>query len=133
VAGLEVGTGARIHGTAELARAVAGIVDGLDHMAGAYRKTAAAIAQAGAARAPHLTGALAASLTPYSSDHRASVRSGLPYAGPVHWGWPGHNIAPNPFLLEAARAVESAWVGDWSDAIQELIDTQVVTSGAAFI
>lgn len=33
------------------------------------------------------------------------VRAGLskvPYAGPIHFGWPKRNIRPNPFLYKAA-------------------------------
>lgn len=29
-------------------------------------------------------------------------RAGLPYGGVIHFGWPRHRIAPNPFLYEAA-------------------------------
>lgn len=40
-----------------------------------------------------------------ASQKRVAIAAGykrLPYALPVHWGWPGHNIAPNRFLIRAA-------------------------------
>jgi hypothetical protein len=36
---------------------------------------------------------------------RASGRT-VPYANPIHWGWPSRHIKPNPFVLDAA---ESQW------------------------
>jgi hypothetical protein len=36
-----------------------------------------------------------------SSAVTAGSRS-VPYAGPIHFGWPRHNIKPQPFLYDAA-------------------------------
>lgn len=54
---------------------------------------------------PVLTGRARASIRSAGQRGRGVVRAGykrLPYIGPIHFGWPGHNIAPNPFLYEAA-------------------------------
>ena len=56
-------------------------------------------------------GRLARSIRASATTHTAVVRAGgagVPYAPPIHWGWPKHNIKPNPFLYDALdeRAVE---------------------------
>jgi hypothetical protein len=61
---------------------------------------------AGAARplAPIRSGKLAASIRPGAAATKATVRAGaaqLPYAGPIHYGWPARHIRPNPFLIDA--------------------------------
>ncbi len=31
------------------------------------------------------------------------MRSTLPYANAIHYGWPAHNVKPNPFMERASR------------------------------
>lgn len=53
---------------------------------------------------PVLTGALAQALRNASTKKSAKVRAGnvgVPYAGPIHFGWPSRGIRPNPFLYDA--------------------------------
>jgi len=54
---------------------------------------------------PVLTGALAESIRNASTKKSAKVRvgdkSGVPYAGPIHFGWPNRRIKPQPFIYEA--------------------------------
>ena len=57
------------------------------------------------------TGRLARSIRAGATAHTGYVRAGgaaVPYAPPIHWGWPAHNISPNPFLYDALdeRAIE---------------------------
>jgi hypothetical protein len=54
---------------------------------------------------PYRTGALAESIRAGKVVSGAKVYAGkarVPYAGPIHFGWANRNIAPNPFLYEAA-------------------------------
>ena len=53
---------------------------------------------------PVLTGALAAAIRNASTKKSAKVRAGnvgVPYAGPIHFGWPSRGIRPNPFFYDA--------------------------------
>ena len=53
---------------------------------------------------PVLTGALAQSVRNVSTKKSAKVRAGnvgVPYAGPIHFGWPSRGIRPNPFFYDA--------------------------------
>ena len=66
-----------------------------------------------AAQPPRRTGRLAGSVRPGASRTAGVVRAGgalVPYAGPIHWGWPKHNIEPQPFLVDAAARTEPLWV-----------------------
>lgn len=56
------------------------------------------------ANSPVLTGRLGGSMRAGRAKSRAVVRAGgarIPYAGPIHFGWPAHNIRPNPFLTDS--------------------------------
>ena len=69
------------------------------------------VAKAANAHVPVVSGKLARSIRASATTHTAVVRAGgakVPYAAPIHWGWPKHNIHPNPFLYDALdeRAVE---------------------------
>lgn len=53
---------------------------------------------------------------------RVTAGSGVvPYAGPIHFGWPAHNIEPNPWLWEAAADREKDVVGEYEQHIAALI------------
>lgn len=87
---------------------------------------AALVAGAASARAPRRTGRLAASVRGNRAVGRATVLAGgaaVPYAGPIHWGWPARGIEANPFASEAARATESVWVPIYEAAITRVVDT----------
>lgn len=64
-----------------------------------------------AADVPHgASGALAGTLRAGRGKTKAVVRAGdarTPYAGVIHYGWPAHNIAPRPFLIDALKARHS--------------------------
>lgn len=52
---------------------------------------------------PVLSGKLLNTIRASNTKNKAIVRAGgarVPYAGVIHWGWPGHNIEPNEFLVE---------------------------------
>ncbi len=58
-------------------------------------------------RAPVVDGTLRGDIRGGASKTRAYVSVGrkkIPYAGPIHFGWPARNIQPNPFLWEAMDA-----------------------------
>lgn len=74
---------------------------------------AALVASTAASRAPRSTGRLASSGRGNRAVGRATVTFGgaaVPYAGPVHWGWPARGIEPQPFIPEAAQATEPVWL-----------------------
>jgi hypothetical protein len=70
--------------------------------------------------APHLTGALSRSVRPTATQREGAVLSGsraVPYAGPIHFGWPARNIEPQPFLYDA--------LDDRRDQVVEVYEARV--------
>jgi hypothetical protein len=79
----------------------------------------------GATRAPRRTGRLAGSVRGSGTKTVATVRAGrasVPYAGPIHYGWPARRIAPNPFLTDAAHATEPTWTAVYTQTVNRLLE-----------
>ena len=84
---------------------------------GAYRTAASAVEARAKVEAPRRSGRLAGSVKAKGSTTGASIVAGglkaVPYAGPIHYGWPsrpnkargwrGGPIKANPFLTRAAN------------------------------
>lgn len=115
-------------------------VDGLPRLRAALRRAgvevtdlkaanaaaAAYVAAAAAPRAPRRTGRLAASVRGNRAVGRATISAGsaaVPYAGPIHWGWPARGIAAQPFISETAVATESTWVEIYRTDIERVVDS----------
>lgn len=84
-------------------------------------KEAAEVVVMGAKRlVPYRTGALAASIRALATKSSGRVRAGsasVPYAGPIHFGWPARAITPNPFIYDA--------IDDRRDDIRDLYDERI--------
>jgi hypothetical protein len=100
--------GVKIEGLASVQRQLKKIGTDVDYQAAEFLSVNKAIASAvaGDAKAfvPVLSGALAASVREVATKKSARVRAGnkgVPYAGPIHYGWPSRRIKPNPFFLDA--------------------------------
>lgn len=79
-----------------------------------------------AARPPVKSGRLAASGRAAGTANAAIMRWGgasLRYAGPIHFGWAAHNIEPQPFGTEAARATEPVWTTLYEDKVNDVLKT----------
>ena len=80
--------------------------------------------------APRVSGRLASSVRTGATQTAAIVRagnnrksaSGVPYAGPIHWGWKARNIKANPFLSYSAQATEPKWVQLFFDHVNDTLD-----------
>lgn len=73
---------------------------------------------------PILSGALAAAIRNASTKKSAKVRAGnaaVPYAGPIHFGWPARSIKPNTFLYEAIDARKSEVANRYAELVSDLI------------
>ena len=71
----------------------------------ANKEAAQVVADQAKVEVPRRSGRLARSIGTQASQTSASVKAGtaarVPYAGPIHFGWPKRNIRPQPFLYEA--------------------------------
>lgn len=116
----------QVQGLAQLRRTLRKAGHDLSDMADVNAAVAGIIVRAQAARAPRRTGALAASPRPSRAKGRARVLAGgarVPYAGPIHWGWPARNISPQPWLSETAQATEPAWVDEYRRGVTDILTT----------
>lgn len=98
-------------------------------------KQAAEIVVLGAKRlVPYRTGALAASIRALATQSSGRVRAGsasVPYAGPIHFGWPSRGIAPNPFIYDAVDSRVDDIRGLYAERIDQLINKYDLSSGQA--
>lgn len=56
-----------------------------------------------------------------AGNNRSSAK-GVPYAGPIHWGWHRRNIKPNLFLTRAASETEPKWVESYWSHLHNILD-----------
>lgn len=91
----------------------------------AHTAAAGIVTPAARGRAPRRTGRLAGDVRGSGTTTAATIRVGrasVPYAQPVHWGWPRRGIAANPFVTEAAQATEPTWVQAYESAVSRILD-----------
>jgi len=74
---------------------------------------------------PRRSGRLAASIRAQGTQRAGRVAAGkksVPYAGPIHWGWPARNIKPQPFLTDALASKQETVVEIYLTETDRLID-----------
>lgn len=49
-------------------------------------------------------------------------KTGVPYAGPIHWGWPKRGIDANPFMTDAAHDTEPQWSQLYERHVERMLD-----------
>ena len=105
--------GITVEGQRELRRSLRKAGDDLEDLKSVHAE-AAKIAEGGARPiTPVLSGELLGTVRSSGAKTSATLRAGkkrVPYAGPIHWGWPARGIEPRPFLAEGAKRTEPQWV-----------------------
>jgi len=115
----------KVVGLATLVRTMRKAGEDLTDLKAANDRAAQIVIGEAAATAPRRTGRLAGTLRASRTPGRARImlgRASVPYAGPIHWGWPARNIAAQSFVSEAARATEATWVPVYAAAVQDALD-----------
>lgn len=116
----------RADGLRQLQRDLRELGDDLSDLKDANARVAELVSAEASRRAPKgPTGRLAASVRGNRAAGRATVQAGrasVPYAGPIHYGWPAHGIAAQPFVTDAAQALESEWTAEYLDAVEAELD-----------
>lgn len=76
-----------------------------DDMKETHRQAGEIVAKRAIVLAPVLTGTLSRTVVSAPTQRQGRVRIGrgqsVPYAGPIHFGWPARRIAPQPFVYDA--------------------------------
>jgi hypothetical protein len=94
-----------VKGAAQLRRTLKRAGLDVQDLKDAHKKIAEDVVREAAPDAPRRTGRLASTVRPAGTASAAIVRAGrktVPWAGPVHWGWPAHHMKAQPWLAEAA-------------------------------
>jgi hypothetical protein len=74
-----------------------------DNMKQTHREAGQIIVEAATPLVPRESGTLLTSIKSAPLQRQGRVRIGsaaIPYAGPIHFGWPARKIRPNPFIYE---------------------------------
>lgn len=132
----------KVTGAKELRKAIRQIEDAAAKkgmqadLKGAYRTAARAVEVTAKMEAPRRSGKLANSIKAKGTTTGASIVAGglksVPYAGPIHYGWPsrpnkakgwrGGVIAPNKFLTRAAAQSTDVIVSLLSSELQRVLN-----------
>ena len=116
----------KLDGARQLRRTLKDAEANLDDLKDINREAANIGLNAARPAIPVLTGRLAGSARAAGTKTAAIIRFGtkaIPYANPIHWGWPKRNIAANKFGIEPVRAVEPRIQAVYLDGIQQILDT----------
>lgn len=110
-----------VEGARQLRNTLRAAGDDLEDLKAANQQAADIAATAARMRAPRRSGTLAGDIRASGTKTAGIVRAGrkkIPYAGPIHWGWPARGIEAQPYMTEGAQSTESIWV----PLYQELMD-----------
>jgi hypothetical protein len=98
--------------------------DSRNDMKETHRKAGQIVVDAASSKVPVSSGALLASIRSAPTQRQGRVRLGsaaVPYAGPIHFGWPARNIQPNPFIYEVLDGRRDEVMRIYEERISELI------------
>ncbi|WP_395153723.1 HK97 gp10 family phage protein [Ilumatobacter sp.] len=113
-----------VEGARQLKRALRQIEGGTSDLKEIHAKAAKIVEDAAVPLVPRRTGRLAASVRSSGIASGGVVRAGfakVPYAGPIHFGWPKRNISPQPFLYDALDQRRGEVIGVYEDNVKKLI------------
>lgn len=116
--------GVRVEGARELRKSLKAAGVEMADLKAVNANVAAMVASAASAAAPRKSGRLAASVRGNKAVATARISAGtagVPYAGPIHWGWPARNIEPQPFIADTALALQDQWVGLYEAGIADIL------------
>lgn len=123
---------ARIIGLREVQRDLRAIsVDTKEALGDTHRQAAEIVVMGAKRYVPYRTGALSNSIRALATKSSGRVRAGsasVPYAGPIHFGWPARRIAPQPFIYDALDERVDVIRALYEERINELIDQYPISS-----
>lgn len=114
-----------VDGARELRRSMKRAGADLGDLKDANQRAGQTVANAAGGLAPRRSGALAGAIRASRAVSSVTVKAGgarVPYAGPIHWGWPLRNIAAQPFLSDAATGTEPQWLPQYEKEIADIVD-----------
>jgi phage gpG-like protein len=117
-------SGVHLKGLREAVRSIEELGVEVQDLKAAFKKAGDLIAGVAKGRAPKKSGALAATIKPSNTKNKSVIRAGsakVVYAGVIHYGWPGHNIEPHPYLTDAVAEKQDEAVDVVEKELNKLI------------
>jgi len=117
--------GVEVEGGPQLRRAFRRLGDRCGDLRAIHDDVGELVAEHAEDLAPRLSGRLAESTRSRPTKARAQVTAGgrgIPYAGPIHFGWRARNIEPQPFLYDALDDRRRQVVETYATGIGRLVD-----------
>lgn len=114
-----------VDGARQLRRALKQAGINVQDLKDAHREAAELVKRAADPDAPRRSGALASSTRAAGTQAAAIVRAGsarVPYAAPIHWGWPARHIDAQPWIADAAERTEPEWTQEYLDHLETIIN-----------
>jgi len=115
----------QVRGAKELRKSLKAAGEDLGDLKDVNQAVGNMVASTARGLAPSRSGALAGSIRAARLAGGVTIRAGsgsIPYAGPIHWGWPARNIQAQPFLTDAAQQTEAQWVAAYEDGVNQILD-----------
>ena len=113
-----------VDGARELRKRLKAIEGGIADLKSAHAAAANIVEKRAVQIVPRRSGTLSGSLRSSGQASGAVVRAGrvsVPYAGPIHFGWPLRNIKPQPFLYNALDDRRSQVTDAYESAVDKII------------
>lgn len=121
---MAVKAGIRVEGAAELRRSLRKAEQDLGDLKETHAKVGTFVTTAAKPAAPRRSGTLAGSGRPGATATGALIRYGgarVPYARPIHWGWPKRNIRANPWAYETALKTRPQWLEIYRAGVDKVL------------
>lgn len=117
--------GIRVDGARQLRSTLRRAGDDLSDLKDIHAEVGRIVEPVARAGAPVVSGRLAATVRSSGTKTQTVVRAGyasVPYAGPIHWGWPARRIRPRPFIADAAKKTEPRWVLAFKTGVDRILN-----------
>lgn len=114
----------QVTGAKELRKALSRMGADLRDFTKVNRAVAEMVASLARQKAPVRTGRLQRTIRAGATTRRGTVSAGrtsVPYAGPIHFGWPSRNIEPQPFIYTALDSRRDEVLADYRARVDELV------------
>lgn len=114
----------QVRGAKELRRAMREANADLKDWTAVHKRAAEPVKETAQDIVPIRSGTLRGTIKVRATRTSARVQAGsgvVPYAGPIHFGWPDHNIKAQPFLWDAAAVSDKDVIEIYEQGVEEIV------------
>ncbi|WP_166985206.1 HK97-gp10 family putative phage morphogenesis protein [Canibacter zhoujuaniae] len=114
-----------VEGARELRSSLRKAGRSMEQIKDVHRKIGGIVVHRAKINAPVRSGQLQSTIRVGATQTASLIRAGyarVPYAGPIHWGWPKRNIKAQQFIRSAANETEAQWIGLAQNELQKILN-----------